>query len=93
MKATDRPDNIGTVDLVLCCVKSWLVLEVASAIKLLVGQETLVIPIQIGVEAHTILSWELGVEYVLPGLCRLISMVEAPGHIRHAGADPYFAFG
>ena len=93
VKATERPDNIGNVDLVLCCVKSWQVSEVASAIRLLVGPETVVIPIQNGVEDHTILSQELEVEHVLPGLCRLISMVEAPGHIRHAGADPYFAFG
>ena len=93
VKAADRPENIGIVDLVLCCVKSWQVSEAASAIRLLVGPETLVIPIQNGVEAHSILSQELGVEHVLPGLCRLISMVEAPGLIRHAGADPYFTFG
>ena len=92
-KATDRPDNIGNVELVLCCVKSWQVSEVSSVLRSLVGPETMVIPIQNGVEAHTILSQELGVEHILPGLCRFISMVEAPGHIRHAGADPYFAFG
>jgi len=91
--ATDRPENIGNVDLVLCCVKSWQVPEVTGAIRMLVGPETLVIPIQNGVEAHTILSQELGAKHVLPGLCRMISMVEAPGHIRHAGADPYFTFG
>jgi 2-dehydropantoate 2-reductase len=93
LTATDRPENIGNVDLVLCCVKSWQVSEVASALRSLVGPETMVIPIQNGVEAHTILSQELGDEHILPGLCRFISMVEAPGIIRHAGADPYFAFG
>ena len=92
-KATDRPKKVGIVDIVLCCVKSWQVSEAASEIKLLIGPETLVIPIQNGVEAHTILSQELGVEHVLPGLCRLISMVEAHGHIRHAGASPYLTFG
>jgi len=93
VKATDRPENIGIVDLVLCCVKSWQVPEVTGAIRLLVGQETSVIPIQNGVEAHTVLTQALGVNHVLPGLCRFISMVEAPGHIRHAGAEPYIAFG
>ena len=91
--ATDRPENIGNVDLVLCCVKSWQVPEVTDAIRMLVGPESVVIPIQNGVEAHTILSQEIGTEHVIPGLCRLISMVKAPGQIRHAGADPYFTFG
>lgn len=93
VKATDRPEVIGIVDIVLCCVKSWQVSEVAGAIRLLVGPETVVIPIQNGVEAHTTLSQTVDAEHVLPGLCRLISMIEAPGHIRHAGADPYLAFG
>lgn len=34
VKATDRPDNIGTVDLVLCCVKSWQVSEVSKCNKI-----------------------------------------------------------
>lgn len=92
-KATDRCEEIGTVDVVLCCVKSWQVSEAAGAIRSLVGPETVVIPLQNGVEAHTTLSRNLGAEHVLPGLCRLISMIDAPGQIRHAGADPYLAFG
>ncbi|KPJ77692.1 MAG: 2-dehydropantoate 2-reductase [Deltaproteobacteria bacterium SG8_13] len=93
VKATSRPEEIGTVDVVFCCVKSWQVAEASAAIRLLVGPQTVVIPLQNGVEAHTTLSRALGAEHVLPGLCRLISMIEAPGRIRHAGADPYLAFG
>jgi 2-dehydropantoate 2-reductase len=55
--------------------------------------ETVVIPLQNGVEAHATLSAMLGAAHVLPGLCRIISLIVAPGHIRHAGADPYVAFG
>ena len=92
-QATDSPADIGKVDVVLCCVKSWQVSEAADAIGLLVGPQTVVIPLQNGVEAHTILARTLGAEHVLPGLCRLISMIDAPGRIRHAGADPFLAFG
>jgi 2-dehydropantoate 2-reductase len=35
----------------------------------------------------------LGAEHVLPGLCKLITMIDGPGRIRHTGADPYLAFG
>ena len=30
---------------------------------------------------------------MLGGLCRLLTFVEGPGHIRHAGVAPYIAFG
>jgi len=92
-KATDRAEEIGHVDLVLCCVKSWQVSDAADKIRYLVGPETLVLPLQNGVEAHTTLSGVLGTDHVLPGLCKLITMIEAPGHIRHAGMNPYLAFG
>jgi len=59
----------------------------------LVGPETVVMPIQNGVEAHTTLSQTIGAKSIVPGLCKMISMVEAPGIICHAGVEPYLAFG
>ncbi len=91
--ATDRPEQMGTVDIVLCCVKSWQVSAAAEAMRPLIGQETVVISLQNGVEAHTRLSDVLGAGHVLPGLCKVISMMVAPGSIRHTGAAPYLAFG
>jgi 2-dehydropantoate 2-reductase len=35
----------------------------------------------------------LGPEHVIGGLCGLISFIAGPGHIRHAGADPFIHFG
>ena len=93
VKATVDPQTVGTVDLVLCCVKSWQVSTVAAAMQPLLGQQTVVIPLQNGVEAHTTLADVLGAERVLPGVCRLISMIEAPGQIGHTGAAPYLSFG
>jgi 2-dehydropantoate 2-reductase len=91
--ATDRPDQVGSVDVILCCVKSWQVSEAAASMRSFIGPETVVIPLQNGVEAHTIISDTLGAERVLPGLCKLITMIDGPGRIRHAGAEPYLAFG
>ena len=92
-KATDQPETIGTVDVVLCCVKSWQVSEIVQPLRSLLAQDTVIIPLQNGVEAHTKLSLELDRGRILPGVCRLISMIDAPGCIRHAGADPYITFG
>ena len=93
IRATSRPQDVGAVDVVFCCVKSWQVAEACEAIRSLMGPQSVVIPLQNGVEAHTTLSEALGEECVLPGLCRLISMIETPGRIHHAGGDPYLAFG
>ncbi len=92
-RATDDPRAIGPVDVVLCCVKSWQVAAAAEMMRLLVASETVVIPLQNGVEAHTTLAEALGGDHVLPGTCRLISMIKAPGRIVHVGADPFVSFG
>jgi len=92
-KATDQPEKVGKMDLILCCVKSWQVSDAAEIMSSMVGPQTLVIPFQNGVDAHATLSHFLCNDHVLPGLCKLITMVEAPGHIHHLGADPYLAFG
>lgn len=91
--ATDQPEKIGTADLVLCCVKSWQVAEAANEIRSLVGPETVVMPVQNGVEAHSTLSRTIGAENIVPGLCKMICMIEAPGVISHTGIDPYLTFG
>mgnify|MGYP000399787708 FL=1 len=92
-RATDAPKAIGVMDVVLCCVKSWQVAAAAEMMRPLVASETVVIPLQNGVEAHTTLAEALGSDHVLPGVCRLISMIKAPGRIAHVGAEPFLSFG
>jgi 2-dehydropantoate 2-reductase len=91
--ATDDPATVGKVDVILCCVKSWQVSESAIAMLAMIGPNTMVVPIQNGIEAPDILSEVLGADKVLGGLCRIISMTHGPGHIRHVGAEPYITFG
>jgi 2-dehydropantoate 2-reductase len=53
----------------------------------------MVVPLQNGVEAPDQLAAVLGYAPVLGGLCKIVSLVAAPGHIRHQGLEPYVAFG
>lgn len=92
-QATDRPESVGAVDLILCGVKSWQVVEITDQIKPLVGPDTSIITLQNGVESHTILSDAIGAKHVLPGVCKMISLVEGPGIISHKGIDPYLSIG
>lgn len=49
--ATDDPASVGPVDFVLVATKAWQVAEAAVAIKPLVGDGTLVVPLENGMEA------------------------------------------
>lgn len=92
-KATDDVSEVGDVDLVILGVKAWQVPEAARAIKPIVGAHTTVLPLQNGVDAVSQLVNELGTESVVGGLCRIVSYVVEPGHIRHAGFEPSIIIG
>ena len=92
-KATDDVGEVGEVDLVVVAVKAWQVPEAARELKPLDGPTTTVVPMQNGVEAVAQLVSELGYDKVIGGLCRIISYVVGPGHIRHAGYKPSIVIG
>jgi 2-dehydropantoate 2-reductase len=91
--ATNNPSEIGVVDYVICTVKSWQMSMAAKAMKPLIGDNTLVIPLQNGIDAPDVLRGVLGPEHVLGGLCALIAFNSAPGKIKHIGANPLIRFG
>jgi 2-dehydropantoate 2-reductase len=93
VQATDDPAQVGVVDAVIVGVKTWQVADAARAMRPLVGPETFVVPLENGVEAPDQLAAVLGAEHVLGGLCRIVSFVVEPGHVRHAGLEPYVALG
>jgi 2-dehydropantoate 2-reductase len=92
-EATDDPRETGPVDLVLVGVKAWQVPDAARAMRPLLRADTIVLPLQNGVEAPEQLAAEIGWERVVPGLCRLVAYLAAPGFIRHAGMTPRIEFG
>ncbi|MFN8582031.1 MAG: 2-dehydropantoate 2-reductase [Gemmatimonadaceae bacterium] len=91
--ATDDPASIGPVDLVLVGVKAWQIAEAAAGMRALMGPDTMVVPLENGVEAPYELARALGAQHALGGLCRVLAFVTGPGQIQHAGIDPYLAFG
>ncbi|HXA19104.1 MAG TPA: 2-dehydropantoate 2-reductase [Thermoanaerobaculia bacterium] len=91
--ATDDPATVGKVDAVFVTVKAWQIEEAAAQIKPMIGDDTMVIPLENGIDAPDQLAAILGREHVLGGLCGIVSFIAAPGHIRHIGADPFVMFG
>jgi 2-dehydropantoate 2-reductase len=91
-KATDNPWEIGSVDAVLVGVKAWQVTDAANAIRPLVGSDTVVVPLQNGVEAAGELAAVLG-SGTLGGMCGTLSFIAGPGHIRSVGGQNFIKFG
>ncbi|HEV2835232.1 MAG TPA: 2-dehydropantoate 2-reductase [Pyrinomonadaceae bacterium] len=92
-KATDDVGAVGETDLVILGVKAWQVPEAARAIKPIAGLHTTVLPLQNGVDAVPQLVAVLGTGNVIGGLCKIVSFVVEPGHIRHAGFTPSTVIG
>ncbi|MEA2489528.1 MAG: 2-dehydropantoate 2-reductase [Acidobacteriota bacterium] len=93
VQATDDPSTIGPVDAVFVTVKAWQIPEAVANIAPLLGADTVVVPLENGVEAPEQLAEFVGAEHAVAGLCGIVSFIVAPGHIRHAGAEPFIMFG
>lgn len=93
VEATDDPAAVGPVDCVLVAVKAWQVADVATRMGPLLGAETVVLPLENGIEAPSILAAEVGDARVLGGFCAIIAYLDGPGRIKHAGYEPQIVLG
>lgn len=93
VQATDDPSTVGPVDAVFVAVKAWQIAEAVANIGPLLGPDTVVVPLENGVEAPEQLAELVGDQHAVAGLCGIVSFIVAPGHIRHAGAEPFIMFG
>jgi 2-dehydropantoate 2-reductase len=92
-RATDDPAEIGTVDIVLFCVKLWDVESAGQHIKPLVGADTAVIPLQNGIDATERLIPILGENAVMGGVAQISASIIAPGLIQQVGTFMRMIFG
>ena len=83
LQASDTPAEVGPVDLVLLCVKSYDIDAAIDAMRPLVGPATMVIPVQNGVGHIARLQETLGETHVLGGMSMVNAHKSAPGHIEH----------
>ncbi len=80
-QATDDPAEVGPVDLILFTTKTYHTDVAAQAIKPLVGKETVVVPLQNGIDAAERLGAYVGREHLVGGVTWLSAAIEAPGVI------------
>jgi len=80
-KATDDTLQVGPVDLVVFCTKTYATDEAAHQTKPLVGSDTTVISLQNGIDATERIGDVVGIEHMIGGATWISSAVEAPGVI------------
>lgn len=90
---SDEASALGPADIVLISVKTWQLADLGPRLVPLVGDGTLVVPMQNGVEASEHLARSLGDEHVIGGVSRMISWAERPGVIRWIGYPPSLTIG
>ncbi|MHA7056580.1 ketopantoate reductase family protein [Aquimarina sp. M1] len=90
---TDTIHEVDKADLILICTKSWQVKEAADAMKPILKENTIVIPLQNGADnAEKVIS-VIGHKNVLGGLCKIYSKIKSPGVISHFGHPPEVVYG
>jgi 2-dehydropantoate 2-reductase len=90
--ASSSSADIGPVDVVLLGVKTWQVPDAVASLGPLLHSETLVLPLQNGVETIDELTSALGSAHVVGGVCGGFCFIVAPGHIRHIGGVTFIRF-
>ncbi len=92
-KATDKPADVGPVDLILFCTKTYSTDEAAQAILPVVGRQTAVLSLQNGVDAAERIGKVIGADHVIGGATWISSAVEAPGVIKQVSQFRRIVFG
>lgn len=91
--ATSDVNEAETPELVILGVKSWQIEAAAQELKPVLGEDTMVLPLQNGANNVEKLLRVLPEKNVLAGLCHIISFVEVPGKIKHPSFEPQITFG
>lgn len=91
--ATDSPEELGQVDLMLFCVKGYDLEEAVAMVAGNVHQGTVVLPLLNGVDAAGTLRSVIGSGTVLGGCVYISSHIEAPGVVQQTGGPRKLFFG
>ncbi len=92
-QATDDPASVGTVDLVIFCPKTYHTDEAARQMRPMIGDKTVVMSLQNGVDAAERIGNVIGMEHVLGGVTQISSAIEAPGVVKQVSQFRRIIFG
>jgi 2-dehydropantoate 2-reductase len=91
--ATSDPAEIGPADVLIFVVKLWDLEQAAAACKPVIGDNTVVVPFENGVEAVAALGGILGEQHVMGGVAYISAGLPEPGVVQHNGEFANFLLG
>ena len=91
-KATDVPAEVGAVDLIWMTHKAYDLKQAAEAIRPMVGEDTVVIPLLNGLDNAEQIGAVVGMEHMMGAIVAMSAAIVEPGVIRHNSGDR-FVFG
>jgi len=91
--ATDDPGAVGEVDLALLTVKTYHNPQAVPAMLPLIGENTVVLCLQNGIDSYREAAKILGVDRVWPAAAYIDATLVAPGVVRQAGDAGRIVFG
>ena len=92
VQATDRPADVGIADVVIVTTKSRDLRAALAAALPLVGPQTIVMPVQNGVEAPYVVAEFVAEQAVVPCIVRGFLEHVAPAHVAYHGGPRSFTF-
>ncbi len=92
VQATDRPADAGIADVVIVTTKSRDLRAALAAALPLVGPQTIVMPVQNGVEAPYVVAEFVAEQAVVPCIVRGFLEHVAPAHVAYHGGPRSFTF-
>lgn len=97
VKPSNATDTVSTLnpdfDLVILGVKSWQMLDAAKTIKPILKENTLVLPLQNGVNNVEKLLSVIDKKHIIAGFCKIYAKIEGNGIINHFFYPPEINFG
>jgi len=87
VKTAADPAEAGPADIVFFAVKLYDTESALGMLPPLVGPDTVVIPLQNGVDSVTMVTRAVGAPHTAGGTCYLSAVVAEPGVIRHTAMD------
>ncbi|MFC7045869.1 2-dehydropantoate 2-reductase [Halobacteriaceae archaeon GCM10025711] len=93
LPATDDPADVGPVDYVLFCVKSFDTADAAARLEPMLHDETAVVSLQNGVDNEEQIADEVGWDHVMGGVAYIFSTIAEPGVVEHTGGPAEIVFG
>lgn len=82
VRVVENPDGLAPVDVVLFAVKAYDTDGAAELIRPIVGPDTMIVPIQNGIDSYDRLGAIHGHDRVIGALCRISVEIAAPGTIQ-----------